>query len=530
MAVQSNQLRVPPHSQEAEESVLGAMLIDKDAVIAVAEFLLPEDFYDERLRDIYNACLDLYEERIPIDVLTVTERLKKMKALKSIGSSSFLADLANKVPTAAHVEHYGRIVKDTATKRSLMSAASRLVEVSMDEGLGASEALDKAESEIFSLSQRSSTKAFTSVRDTLAESFDRLDELHKSGAGMRGVPTGFPDLDDALAGMQQSNLLVLAARPGVGKCVAGDTLVIDSSTGRRQTISDIVSHKEVKISTLDSNFKIHGGIDPSAFVDDGKKPVYEIKTALGNKLQATAVHPLLTINGWKKVEELKVGVRIAIPRKMEYFGYRVWDSWRVKILAYLLGDGGVTSSSPRFTNSNNIILSDFCDSVEKFGDVTTRLVKQSKIRFRTPTVTVIKKDPYRKDLRIKFAKRISKKMTENHLTHTKLALILSVSPALVDAWVSGVSLPGVSTYKKLSEYLGEDTERIDRENPVSNWLTSLGVMGKLSIEKEIPREVFELNKENLRLFLNRLFACEGSAMPSKSRGVGRISFSSSCTN
>ena len=217
MAVQSNQIRIPPHSQEAEESVLGAMLIDKDAVIAVAEFLHPEDFYDERLRDIYQACVDLYEARTPIDVLTVTERLKKKKSPKAVGSSSFLADLANKVPTAAHVEHYGKIVKDTATKRSLMSAASRLMEVSMDEGLAANEALDRAESEIFSLSQKSLSKSFISVRDTLAESFDRLDELHKSGAGVRGVPTGFSDLDDALAGLQKSNLIILAARPGVGK-------------------------------------------------------------------------------------------------------------------------------------------------------------------------------------------------------------------------------------------------------------------------------------------------------------------------
>jgi len=217
MAGQVSNVRVPPHSQEAEESVLGAMLIDKDAVIAVAEFLTPPDFYDERLREVYQACLDLYEERVPIDVLTVTERLKKRKSLKAVGSSSYLADLANKVPTAAHVEHYGRIVKDAATKRSLMSAASRLVEVSLDEGLTAAEVLDRAESEIFSLSQKSLSKAFISVRDTLAESFDRLDELHKSGAGIRGVPTGFSDLDDALAGLQKSNLVILASRPGVGK-------------------------------------------------------------------------------------------------------------------------------------------------------------------------------------------------------------------------------------------------------------------------------------------------------------------------
>lgn len=213
--VQSN-IKVPPHSLEAEESVLGAMLLDKDAVIAVGEFLSPEDFYDERLREIYKACLDLYEDRQPIDVLTVTERLKRKKDFAKIGSS-FLADLANKVPTAAHVEHYGRIVKDTATKRSLMSAASKIASISMDEGMDADEVLDAAESEIFSLSQKSASKGFASVRDTLAESFDRLDELHKSGEGIRGVATGFEDLDNALAGMQKSNLLILAARPGVGK-------------------------------------------------------------------------------------------------------------------------------------------------------------------------------------------------------------------------------------------------------------------------------------------------------------------------
>jgi replicative DNA helicase len=217
MAGNDQNLRIPPHSQEAEESVLGAMLIDRDAVIAVAEFLLPDDFYDERLREIYKACIDLYEDRVPIDVLTVTDKLKKNKVLKGVSSSSFLAELANKVPTAAHVEHYGRIVKDTATKRSLMSVASRLVDISLDEGMAATEVLDKAESEIFSLSQKSQSNAFSSVRDTLAESFDRLDELHKSGGGIRGVPTGFADLDNALAGLQQSNLVILASRPGVGK-------------------------------------------------------------------------------------------------------------------------------------------------------------------------------------------------------------------------------------------------------------------------------------------------------------------------
>jgi replicative DNA helicase len=217
MAVTTSTIRTTPHSQEAEESVIGAMLLDKDAVIAVAEFLGAEDFYDDRLKEIYNACLDLYEDRVPIDVLTVAEKLKKSKVLKNVAVSSFLADLANNVPTAAHVEHYGRIVKDLSTKRQLMTAATNLVNMAIDEGASATEVMDKAESAILSLSQNNIAQSFTAVRATLAESFDRLDELHKQGEGLRGVPTGFSDLDDALAGMQKSNLIILAARPGVGK-------------------------------------------------------------------------------------------------------------------------------------------------------------------------------------------------------------------------------------------------------------------------------------------------------------------------
>lgn len=210
-------VRIPPHSEEAEISVLGALLLDKDAIIAVAEFLEPTHFYDDRHKIVYECIIDLYEERAPIDVLTVSEKLKKKKALKEVGGVSFLAEMANKVPTAAHVEHYGKIVKDHATKRSLMNAAAKLVNLSLDEALDADELLDKAESEVFSLTQSHLDKSFTSVKATLADSFDRLDELHKMDSGLRGVPTGFKDLDNLLAGMQKSNLLILAARPGVGK-------------------------------------------------------------------------------------------------------------------------------------------------------------------------------------------------------------------------------------------------------------------------------------------------------------------------
>ena len=226
-------VRIPPHSADAEVSVLGALLLDRDAIISVAEFLYPEHFYDERHKNVFESMLELYEERTPIDVLTVSERLKKKKVLKELGGVSFLAELANKVPTAAHVEHYGKIVKDQATKRSLMGAASRLVDLSLDEGLGADELLDRA---VFSLTQRHLTKSFTSVKATLADSFDRLDELHKQDSGLRGVPTGFTDLDNLLAGMQRSNLLVLAARPGVGKTTLAMNMAHNLAVGHGRPV------------------------------------------------------------------------------------------------------------------------------------------------------------------------------------------------------------------------------------------------------------------------------------------------------
>jgi len=211
------EIKVPPHSEEAEACVLGAILIDKDAIVAVAEFLRPEHFYNENNALIFQALLDLYEERKPIDIITLKDELKKRKTLTKVGGSAYLADLVNQVPTAAHVEEYGRIIRDNYTKRELISAAAKITEAAFDEGQEATSVLDRAEQAIFGLSQKHLRQVFLPVKEILAESFDRLDELHKTAGGLRGVPTGFKDLDDTLAGMQSSNLIILAARPGLGK-------------------------------------------------------------------------------------------------------------------------------------------------------------------------------------------------------------------------------------------------------------------------------------------------------------------------
>lgn len=210
-------VKVPPHNQEAEISVLGSILIDKDAIFSVAPILLPAHFYYQIHQYIFEAILDLHEKREPIDLITLADRLKKKRRLKIIGGSSFLASLVEEVPTSSHVEMYAKIIKDAATKRELISAASSLTEAAFDEGKTAQEILDQSEQAIFSLSQRHLKQNFIPIKEVLAQSFDRLDELQKREGSLRGVSAGFKNLDDTLAGMQDSNLLILAGRPSLGK-------------------------------------------------------------------------------------------------------------------------------------------------------------------------------------------------------------------------------------------------------------------------------------------------------------------------
>jgi replicative DNA helicase len=211
MAVKS-----PPHNEEAEQSVLGAVLIDKDAIGLVSQRVSPQDFYNDLNGIIYNAMLSLYEERKPIDAITLTEKLKKIRSGEKV-DPSYLSELVSSVPTAANIEHYAELIKEVSIKRSLISAGTHIAENAFKEDGEVRDLLDKAESSIFAISQGNNVRGFIPIKESLAESFDRIDELHKKGAGFRGIQTGFTDVDNILSGMQASNLVILAARPGTGK-------------------------------------------------------------------------------------------------------------------------------------------------------------------------------------------------------------------------------------------------------------------------------------------------------------------------
>lgn len=216
MAQDTNKL--PPQNIEAEQSLLGSLLIDKDSIVRISEILHPANFYrSEQHGLIYEAIQGLFERREPIDLVTVTEELKRKNVYDKVGGSAYIASLVNIVPTSAHIEHYAKIIRDHAVRRTLITQATNLIQRAYDESGSVEELLENAEASIFSLSQDHVSRDFLPIKDALAESFDRLDELQKSSGKLRGVPTGFRDLDAKLAGMQASNLIILASRPGQGK-------------------------------------------------------------------------------------------------------------------------------------------------------------------------------------------------------------------------------------------------------------------------------------------------------------------------
>lgn len=210
-------VRMPPQHIEAEISVIGAIMLDTEAMAHVADILLPDDFYRKAHQHIYETALELFSKGEPIDILSLSSRLEEKGRLESIGGRGYLADLVNAVPTASNVEHYAHIVRKKRTLRDLIGASGHIHELGFREEQNIEELLDEAERTIFHIAQRSLQQRFIPVKRALEEAWERLDRLHKNTGELGGVPTGFRDLDHLLAGLHPSDLIILAARPSLGK-------------------------------------------------------------------------------------------------------------------------------------------------------------------------------------------------------------------------------------------------------------------------------------------------------------------------
>ena len=221
--INKDNFKVPPHNIEAEESLLGSLMIDKESIIKVADTVHPDDFYKDSHSVIFETIQELYAKHEPLDILSLTNRLEEKKKLESVGGRAYLLKVSNSVATSSHVENYAQIVQRKAILRRLIRAASEIHALGYKEAEEVDGLLDEAESKLFAVSQTSTKSAFSGIDSLLNDAFARIDDLHKQTGQLRGLPTGYDELDKLLSGLQKSDLIILAARPSVGKT----TFVLD---------------------------------------------------------------------------------------------------------------------------------------------------------------------------------------------------------------------------------------------------------------------------------------------------------------
>ncbi|MEH2089749.1 replicative DNA helicase [Nostoc sp.] len=458
--------RLPPQNIEAEEAILGGILLDPEAISRVSDRLLPEAFYISAHKDIYQAAVRLHAQGKPTDLLSVTSWLTDHELLARIGGRNKLATLVDRTVSAVNIDGLAGLVMEKYLRRQLIKAGNEIVHLGYETETELPQVLDQAEQKVFGVTQERPQSGLVHISDTLINNFQDIEDRNQ-GIALPGIPCGFYDLDAMTSGFQRSDLIIVAGRPSMGKCLSHDSEIV-LADGTITTIEELYKQRHVStpvpslreatptseaemlntsgsLLTLNNDWKFTF-TQPCAFVDDGIKPVFRVKTRLGRSIETTITHPYLTIKGWEKLENLTVGDKIAVPRKINVFGTKTIRECEVKLLAYLIGDGGLTNCTPRFTNSNPLLQAEFSQAVADFVGL--------KIRWQDSQGTL--------DL-------------EEFVSH------------------------GFACMSK------------SRKNSLTLWLEELGLWGKDAHSKTIPNIVFKLERSQIALFLNRLFATDGWA-------------------
>ncbi len=512
--------KTPPHSLQAEQSVLGGLMLDQDAWDKVGDRIDESDFYRKEHRLIFRVIRDLAEDNSPCDVVTVSERLEQQGRLKEAGGMTYLTSLAEGTPSAANILAYANIVRERAILRQLAHVGTEIADSAFHpEGRAVDELLEIAEQKVFHISdqRQKGDGGFRAIKGILAQAVDKIQELYEKGGSVTGVSTGFLDLDQMTAGLQPADLIIVAGRPSMGKCVVAGTRIPDPRTGRLRLIEDLIRERRGEVLAIDPRLRVCRA-EIQGFVDDGLKPVFRVRTRLGRTVTTTASHPFLTPSGWRPLAELQAGDAIGVPRHLPLAGTQTLPDHQVKLLAYFLGDGGTTTASPHFTNGNPAILEDFRRAVEGFPEMSCRQVRQTN---RTPAVRVVQKPRFRLKVRQRFAAWLETRLRATNLSARQLAHRLGRSPAAVCYWRQAAALPEAGIIDDLMDVLGEPDPALKRDlqgeahyhqaNALTRFLEEMGLRRKLAVEKRVPEAVFTLPPSQLALFLNRLFACDGSA-------------------
>jgi replicative DNA helicase len=308
--------KVDPQSVDVEASLLGSLLIDPDAIVKIADSIAPIDFYDDRHRVIYEACLRLYEQQSPIDVITLSEELKVDGSLKEVGGASYITQLTNTVPTATHVEQYAAIVSTKSIRRRLIAVSTEIAQIGYDEKRTIAELVEEAESKLFDVSQRHVKNDIMSMEEVLADSFERLDALHKDKGSIRGTPSGYKDMDAMLAGFQKSDLLILAARPAMGKAQPLDANIL-LSNGTWKKMGSIEQGDQ--LTSIDGKPSKVIGVFPQ-----GKKSIYTVSFSDGRSAEFCDEHLWsVTYRDWTEPRILTTSKIMDMLTRKRYQG-RLW--------------------------------------------------------------------------------------------------------------------------------------------------------------------------------------------------------------
>lgn len=324
-----------PYSLEAEEAVIGSVLIDPSVYITLAAFLRPEDFFLLRHNYIWQSLFRLNDRGDVIDPITVVEELENMGVLDQIGGRAYLTQVTMRVGTSVHAEVYGRLVERTSLRRNLMAAADEIKEVAKDESINIDNVIGNVESTLFKVTEKQVKREFVPMWDALSAYYDHIEHMLQNRDQPVGLPSGFRDLDTLLGGFQKSDLLIFAGRPGMGKCVTGDTLVHTANgTVRLDSLKPDVqgtlddaggTYYPLELDVLTAN----GTQKTSHFYDAGEHPTLKITTRGGYSLMGTWGHALKTLRGgveaWVQLADLVVGDSIAVQEKQNTSGNHAVD-------------------------------------------------------------------------------------------------------------------------------------------------------------------------------------------------------------
>jgi replicative DNA helicase len=440
----------PPQALEAERSILAAMMLDQAAIGRAVEAIDASAFYRTAHAKMFEALVALYNRNEAADMITVAEELRKRGDFEAVGGGEALAGIMESATTTANLEHHVRIVHAKSVLRALIKATNEIQQQCYSGQDETAALLDQAEARIFAITDSRIRQGFASIRDLLKPTFDHIQKLFERKVQVTGVPSGWDDLDKLTSGWQPGDLIILAGRPSMGKCVSWRTLVTDPASGERVTIEECVRRRMPTVLGIDER----GLVRETAvgdWIDSGVQPCWKVTTRLGREIEVTGHHPFLTADGWQPLHDLAAGDHIGVPRLVPVAGHdESWSMAHVRLLAYFIAEGGLSSDVPHFTTADPDHLADFRACLEACFPACEMNVTPDGITYR-----IARKPEFRKDRQV----------------------------------------PGVPA------------------NPVKRWLTDLELMGRKSEAKRLPAAVWSWDHERLRQFTAVLFSCDGTIYP-----------------